>query len=464
MAIKNQLPNRLIMQTRLLIFFFSLMIGQTLSAQKNAALVSGPMLGYVEHREVLLWLEVAPTVKKVAIRYHKINEPKNTQTIKYTGRLGQTYNPLKIVIGDLNMGTTYQYEVLLDKKAQKTPYPLQFSTKKLWEWRQSAPDFSFLMGSCAYVNDSIYDRPGKPYGQATDILANMAKQPSDFMLWLGDNLYLREADYSSVSGIRYRNQHVRKQPYLQALFASRPNYAIWDDHDFGPNDSNQTYELRDSSLQIFKDYWGNKSYGETDNKGTYGKFQWSDCEFFLLDDRYHRSPEGLPNTDMQKQYLGAEQLDWLKQSLLSSRATFKFVASGSQMLNALNTFECFRNYEREWNSLMDFIVANKISGVVFLTGDRHFTEVIAYQPAGGYPLYDITSSPLTSSPYTKVAESKEGKNENRVEGTIFADQNYMKLSVIGDKKQRALKIQTFDANNVEQWVKTFLAKDLIFAK
>lgn len=67
---------------------------------------------------------------------------------------------------------------------------------------------------------------------------------------------------------------------------------------------------------------------------------------FLLSNRYHRSPEGLPNTDMQKQYLGAEQLDWLKQSLLSSRATFKFVASGSQMLNALNTFECFRNYER----------------------------------------------------------------------------------------------------------------------
>lgn len=441
-----------------------LILGQATSAQNKTPLVAGPMLGYSEHREVLLWLEVAPNVKKVAIRYHKTNEPKKIQTAIYGGRLGQSYNPIKIIIGNLDMGTEYEYEVLLDKKVQKMPYPLHFNTKKLWEWRQSAPDFSFLMGSCAYINDSIYDRPGKPYGQSPNILSNMAQQPSDFMLWLGDNLYLREADFSSVSGIRYRYQQVRKQPYLQAFFASRPHYAIWDDHDFGANDSNQTYELRDSSLQIFIDYWGNKTYGTSDNKGTYGKFQWSDCEFFLLDNRYHRAPEELPNTDAQKQYLGKQQLEWLKQSLLSSKATFKFITSGSQVLNPLNTFECFRDYEREWNDLMAFIVDNKVSGVVFLSGDRHFSEIITYQPTGGYMLYDITSSPLTSSPYTKVSESKEGKNDARLEGSELIEQSYMKLSVAGEKNQRTLKVQTFDANNVEKWTKTFLAKDMRIIK
>lgn len=65
----------------------------------------------------------------------------------------------------------------------------------------------------------------------------------------------------------------------------------------------------------------------------------------------------------------------------------------------------------EWNSLMDFIVANKISGVVFLTGDRHFTEVIAYQPAGGYPLYDITSLAAYVKPIHKSCKAKKVKTK-----------------------------------------------------
>ena len=31
----------------------------------SSSLISGPMLGYVEHREVLIWMEVATDVKKV---------------------------------------------------------------------------------------------------------------------------------------------------------------------------------------------------------------------------------------------------------------------------------------------------------------------------------------------------------------------------------------------------------------
>ncbi len=89
----------------------------------------------------------------------------------------------------------------------------------------------------------------------------MAATDAQLMLWLGDNTYLREADYTSNSGIYYRYNHTRAIPDLQQLLATKHNYAIWDDHDFGPNDGNSSYELKNTTLQAFKDYWGNKSYG-----------------------------------------------------------------------------------------------------------------------------------------------------------------------------------------------------------
>ena len=222
----------------------------------------------------------------------------------YKGALQRTFNPIKMVIGGLEPGLTYNYELLLNEKAVKPAYPLTFRTRQLWEHRQPAPDFSFVIGSCAYINEPIYDRPGDPYGKSTAIFRTLAAHPTNFMLWLGDNNYLREVDYSSGYGIRHRYSHDRKVADMQPLLAAYPHYAIWDDHDYGPNDSNASYELRNSTLKVFSEYWGNKSFGLNGAAGAYGRFSWSDADFFLLDNRYHRSPERWKNDDSTKSYLG----------------------------------------------------------------------------------------------------------------------------------------------------------------
>ncbi len=36
--------------------------------------------------------------------------------------------------------------------------------------------------------------------------------------------------------------------------------------------------------------------GEADNPGIYGKFTYSDCDFFLLDDRYYRDASEAKDT------------------------------------------------------------------------------------------------------------------------------------------------------------------------
>ena len=106
---------------------------------------------------------------------------------------------------------------------------------------------------------------------------------------------------------------------------------------------------------------------------------------------------------------------------------------------------------------MKEIENNKIKGVLFLSGDRHFTELSKLERNGTYPLYDWTVSPLTSG----VSESyKEDKNTNQVEGSVFAVNNFGMISFSGDKANRQIKLSLFDKEGKELWYKVILKKDL----
>jgi alkaline phosphatase D len=273
----------------------------------------------------------------------------------------------------------------------------------------------------------------------------MLKHNTAFTLWGGDNIYLREVDWSSESGINYRYHHTRNTPEVQRIMSSRPNYAIWDDHDFGPNNSHRAYPLRKASLDAFKNWWGNKTYGESSNLGTYSKFQWSDADFFLLDNRYHRSPNKMPD-DNEKSYLGKRQLQWLKESLIESRASFKLIVNGNQFFNTYAYNECFKLYSHEFNSLIDFIKSNNIRGVVFLSGDRHLSEMYKIENSDFYPFYEVTCSPFTPKSYD-ISDRPEFNNPVRINGSLIMEQNFMKISVTGSRNDRKLIIQAFDLNN-----------------
>ena len=428
--------------------------------------VSGPMLGYVEHREALVWAEVRAEAKSVGVRYWPTANKAAAKTARYGGALGQTYNPCKMVLPDLPMATPFTYQLVVDGQAVGDEN--MFSTKTLWEYRSPAPDLTFVLGSCLYLNDSAYDRPGKPYGlDPTRILASMANARADFNLWLGDNLYLREADYSSPSGIRYRYSHDRATPALQPLLAARPNYALWDDHDFGYNDANSSYRLAEQGRQTFMDYWGNMAYGDG-HQGIYSTFSASDCDFFMLDDRTFRSSEELPDSlngrpNPNKPYWGAKQMQWLEDNLLASHATFKFIANGNQVIDpGPLRGEAVSHYALEYNRLIDFIRSNHIGGVVFLSGDRHFTEVQALPTTQTkqYPLLDYTCSPLSSTPYYNITQGVEANPPTRVPGSLFTQQNFGRIRITGPKGSRTLTIETCDVNGKTVWSKAIGESEL----
>jgi alkaline phosphatase D len=431
----------------ILCLFIVIFISFSVYAQPR--IISGPMLGPVELRDAKVWIEVSPEVKTVSLQYNKKGDVKTIKTILYKGELGNEFNPLYFTVGGLDFNTTYEYKIWINGKA--TAKAGEFTTKDLWQWRKQPPEFSFLTGSCAYVNQPVYDRPGKPYGGDSSIFETMAREGSAFMLWLGDEWYTREVDYYSEWGLWYRASHDRAVPVMQNFLKSMPQFAIWDDHDYGPNDIGKNYILKEASRNVFNKYFCNPSSGEN-GQGIYTMTTWGDADIFMTDDRWWRSadrikdsadgPEGLPGRkpNPEKRMLGKQQMEWLKNSLLYSTATFKIIAMGSQVLNPVSPFDKWWNFPAEYDELMNFIKEYKINGIVFLTGDRHHSEIIKVERPGTYPLYDITVSPLTSGTHSFGAAEKN--NPYRVLG-IDEKQNYGKFSFSGTRGSRKMTVGYF---------------------
>jgi alkaline phosphatase D len=424
------------------IFFVAAFFSLTTVFAQQKLLISGPMPGNVQLRDAMVWCEVSRDVNAVAVKFWKKGgDKKDLRTIEYKGALGNDFNPLKFTLGGLDINTTYQYQLFFNKQPAAAGGG-ELTTKDLWQWRKPAPDFSFLAGSCTYFNQPEFDRPGKPYGGDSSIFETMAKTPAAFMLWLGDNWYTREVDYMSEWGLNYRPSRDRSLKVLQNFWTAMPHYAIWDDHDYGPNDADKSYELKEASRKVFMNNWLNPSFGEN-GQGVYTKFQYSDVDFFLLDDRWFRSADSMKDSlnggpNPEKRMFGFQQIDWLKNALLMSKGTFKIIVTGSQVLNPVSPFDCFRKFPAEYYELMEFLRAEKITGVVFFTGDRHHSEVIKLPRAGTYALYDVTASPLTSG--THKFGGPEKNNPYRVLG-IDEKQNFSKVTVSGAKGQRKLTVE-----------------------
>ena len=425
---------------------------------QNGLLQSGPMVGYCEMKEAVIWLQ-STKAATARIEYFAIDEPKKVFVSEnYTTSKDVAYT-FHVILDQLQEGKKYNYTVFLDNKKVNLPYETSFSSKKLWLWRGDAPDFSVALGSCNYINETIVDRPGKPYGSGYEIYTKIADKNPNIMIWGGDNIYLREADWDSKTGIYHRYTHSRSTKEMQPLLAKTQNFAIWDDHDFGPNDADRGFYFKYQTQKAFKDFWGNKMYGiaPEQNEGTYSTFNWGDAQFFLMDNRWNKSPNDRKTSE--RILLGKEQLDWLIDNLVTSNAPFKIIVIGGQTLNTAEVFENYSTYKAEKELLLNEIKANKIKGVMFISGDRHFSELSMQNRENAYPLYDWTVSPLTSGAVSADKTEKE-PNTNRVAGSMFNEHNFGMIYFSGSKAERQMKLVLNNREGVELWNKVILKKDL----
>jgi alkaline phosphatase D len=435
------------MKNIILILFLVISSYLNQAVSQQSLLKSGPMVGYADMQEVVIWVQTNDDAE-VFVEYSGIdsgdkkvrtNIAKTNKTEAFTA---------KLIADSVVPGTKYIYNLFINNELIKLPYKTEFQTQAIWKYRGNPPEFRLLTGSCAYINQAEHDRPGTPYGGNYEIFESMRAKEADLMVWLGDNIYLREPDWNTKTGIFARYTHSRSVSELQPFLASTANYAIRDDHDFGPNDSDRGFYNKNISLEAFKLFFANPTVGVGDLEGSFTSFQWGDADFFLLDNRTYRDPDNLITEN--KTMLGEKQLQWLFDNLVTSQATFKIVAVGGQFLSTSGKFESYysNGYQSERQAIIDFIYKQNIKNVVFLTGDVHFTEISALKVEGKPTIWDLTFSPITAGPNT---QGTTWNNTLRIPGTVVTERNYGMIDFKGILKERRLEVKCFNSADEQKW-------------
>ncbi|MDQ8205482.1 alkaline phosphatase D family protein [Pelagicoccus sp. SDUM812003] len=459
----------------------------------DATLLNGPMPGASSMTEVVIWTQTSEPAS-VQIEYWQKNSKVQTvlrSPLYQTSRDQACVAKVSLTEG-LAPGEHYEYAVLVDGEPHapafregyelQGPVPMEFQVKPRWrfvpegELAHSVFDFRIAAGSCAYINEKGYDREGgTPYGGEYHIFESIFEKDPDLMLWLGDCIYYRENDFESEIGMQRRWTHDRQLPELQPLLASAHHFAIWDDHDYGPNDIGRSFTLKGAAKDTFDLFWANPSSGLPETPGIFTFLNWGDVNIYLLDNRtYLSSATSHPERfNKPKAMLGEKQVDWLINHLVwaqsqmendgkSYPARFNLICVGNQVLNESGNPHGYRNFHDEWQYLIDRIVEEGIDGVVFLSGDVHFSEVnrLVYKGGGrpgvpgkagikgeDYVFYELTSSSLTSGSWA-------GHENNPARFDIFDDpkvdrvgqRNFMTLDFKGPLKDRRMEVRYFDSD------------------
>jgi alkaline phosphatase D len=142
-----------------------------------------------------------------------------------------------------------------------------------------------------------------------------------------------------------------------------------------------------------------------DNLKPYGGEKEGDEDFFYR-------LQYAPYTSSDSTLLGEEQWKWLEQELRKP-ADVRIIGSGSQFGITYNGYESWANFPHEQQRLLNLVKSTRANGVLFISGDVHYGEISRLTTAGQYPIYDVTSSGLSSS--WEFATP----NKNRVEGPIM---------------------------------------------
>lgn len=308
----------------------------------------------------------------------------------------------------------------------------------LWSVGHAAELNSIAFGSCNHSHLR------QPMWSVID-----SHQPALF-IWTGDVVY---ADTTSVVKMKRKYQQQLSRPAYKEFREKFPVIGIWDDHDFGINNGGRRNPIKAEGQQMFLDFLDEPQDSKRrEQEGIYAAYTYGhgqrSVKVILLDTRYHRDRPGSGRADM----LGREQWLWLENEIKSSTATVNIIVSGVSVLSRQIPFA------EEWNDfkwarmrLFKLIEQHQLPGVLFLTGDRHFSSHLK-ETVNGQDYHEFMSSGLTH--YMNRKRVAQIFKYYYGEEYSYFGLNFSLLDFHWDRKPIQLTFRVFDQENVKRVEKT----------
>ena len=305
-----------------------------------------------------------------------------------------------ISLAQLTPGQTWSYRIVDAESGKPLSELCRFKTAPV----EPAP-FTFAFSADM---DATY----QPF-ELFDVIDG--KNP-DFFLHLGDTIYadLPRRGRFAPSVALYRSKHnaIRKDRHLQNFMTRHVTYAIWDDHETEDNCNSHNPHMGEA-LQVFKEYWPCRT---VDSAALYRQFNWAGIDFFILDTRRFRSQQTMTDGP-DKTMLGQVQKIWFKERLKASTAPFKFVVTSVPFQGGGE--DTWGSYPTERTEIVRFMRSEKITGVIFLSGDYHLARDWSNPKTG---LREYMAGPIAS--FTHYKNSPESRARYQKAGTFHYGDGY----------------------------------------
>ncbi len=343
-------------------------------------LVHGPLLGSLGHQGASFWVRCAlPARVTVEAR----PEGGGPAAVGHGRALAGRDHTAVIGVEGLQPGTRYRYRVLVGGR----------DTGRGGEFRTLAPPGRGIELRLAFGGGAGFVPPHER------VWTTIGSFDPHLMLLLGDNVYIDDP----VSRIMQRYTYHRRQsrPEWRRLASRVAVFSIWDDHDFGTNDSWGGPEAflpfwkPHYVYPVFAENWANPGYGGgPEQPGCWYAFQAGDIDFVMLDCRYYRTDPRGPDPTM----LGPVQMAWLKDTLPRLEGTFKVLCSSVpwDFRTKGDSLDTWNGYQEEREEIFSFVEERGIGGVLLVSADRHRSDAWRIERPGGYDLYEFNSSRLTN--------------------------------------------------------------------
>lgn len=303
---------------------------------------------------------------------------------------------------ELEPDTRYRYAVEVDG-ALDTLRAGSFRTMP-----DGPASFRIIASGCARTGS---DRP---------VFDVIRRQEPLFMLHLGD-MHYENIEAADVEVYREAYRRVLTTPVQAALFRDVPIAYTWDDHDYGPNNSDRRAPGRDAARQAYQEMIPHYPLAAgSGNVPIFQAFSVGRLRFILTDLRSSRRPQ---RRLLQRipTMMGDRQRDWFKEELLRAHEAGEivvWVSSVPWIYRPNPESDSWGGYSEEREEIANFLKEHEIENIVILAGDSHMIAMddgtnSDYATDGGAPIPVIQTAPLDQAGSTKGGPYSEGEFPTR---------------------------------------------------
>jgi len=304
----------------------------------------------------------SPQVRLVVSRHSDLSDPVYSD---FSNAALTTNNRVAdLLIDGLEPNTAYHYGVEVDGtldalRGQFTTFPPAATPSS----------FRFVFSSCSGFSSG--SGPGATPSNHP-VFEKILEESPLFFMNVGD-IHYSDINVNDRNLFRraFDDLHVaEKSPRQRTLYQNVPLVYVWDDHDFGPNDSGAGNPAKEAAQLTYREYVPHYPLANpTGPNPIQQSFAIGRVKFIMTDLRSERELGGADPVMM-----GAEQLEWFKGQLIDGRDNYVltfWVNSVPWIADELSWADHWGAAAEQRREIAQYMVDQQVNNVVVLSGDSH---------------------------------------------------------------------------------------------